>query len=84
MAKVFLEQIIRLQREDKWYYLLKTGDGITINAPDNIKSSLDVLLIGGLPLEETVARYGPFVMNTKAEIYQAIDDYQNGRMGAIE
>jgi quercetin 2,3-dioxygenase len=30
-----------------------------------------------------VVRYGPFVMNTEAEILQAIDDYQNGRMGHI-
>ena len=35
-------------------------------------------------MEETIARYGPFVMNTKAEIYQAIGDYQNGRMGTVE
>ena len=40
-------------------------------------------MIGGLPLREPVARYGPFVMNTRAEIVQAIDDYQSGRMGAI-
>jgi hypothetical protein len=42
-----------------------------------------VLLIAGLPLNEPVARYGPFVMNTRAEIHQAMDDYRNGRMGAI-
>ena len=42
-----------------------------------------VLLIAGLPLNEPVARYGPFVMNTQQEIYNAIDDYRNGRMGSI-
>jgi redox-sensitive bicupin YhaK (pirin superfamily) len=62
----------------------KDGKMIIISAPENVKSSLDVLLIGGMPLNEPVARYGPFVMNTKAEIYQAIDDYQNGRMGIID
>jgi redox-sensitive bicupin YhaK (pirin superfamily) len=42
-----------------------------------------VLLIAGVPLDEPVACYGPFVMNTEAEIHQAIIDYQSGRMGAI-
>jgi hypothetical protein len=44
---------------------------------------LNVLLIGGAPLGEPVARYGPFVMNTKAELHQAVEDYRNGRMGVI-
>lgn len=40
----------------------------------------EVLLLGGLPLGEPVSRYGPFVMNTREEIVQAVDDYQNGRL----
>jgi redox-sensitive bicupin YhaK (pirin superfamily) len=59
------------------------GDEVRIENPADARSSLDVLLIGGVPLHEPVARYGPFVMNTKAEIYQAIQDYQEGRMGSI-
>ncbi|MFI5118857.1 MAG: pirin family protein [Thermoanaerobaculia bacterium] len=47
-------------------------------------SRLDVLLIGGQPLNEPVARYGPFVMNTKAEIAEAFEDFEAGRMGSIE
>jgi redox-sensitive bicupin YhaK (pirin superfamily) len=46
-------------------------------------SPLDVLLIAGLPLNEPVARYGPFVMNERHEIDQAIEDYRTGRMGHI-
>ena len=44
---------------------------------------LDVLLFGGLPIRAPIAHYGPFVMNTRAEIFQAIEDYQAGRLGTI-
>jgi redox-sensitive bicupin YhaK (pirin superfamily) len=44
---------------------------------------LEVLLIAGVPLNEPIARYGPFVMNTEAEIHQAFEDYRRGRMGTI-
>ena len=57
------------------------GDEVALEASGG--AVLDVLLIAGLPLREPVARWGPFVMNTKAEIAQAVEDYQNGRMGAI-
>jgi hypothetical protein len=57
------------------------GDELTIAAADD--SSLDVLLLAGEPLKEPVARYGPFVMNTREEIVQAVEDYQAGRLGAI-
>jgi redox-sensitive bicupin YhaK (pirin superfamily) len=64
------------------------GEEVEISAPaDSItitnNSALDILLIGGLPLNEPVARYGPYVMNTKEEILKAIEDYQNGNMGEI-
>jgi redox-sensitive bicupin YhaK (pirin superfamily) len=42
---------------------------------------LEILLLGGRPIRETVAFYGPFVMNTREEIIQAIADYRAGRMG---
>jgi redox-sensitive bicupin YhaK (pirin superfamily) len=59
------------------------GDEVRIENPADAKTTLEVLLIAGVPLNEPVARYGPFVMNTPAEIHQAIEDYRLGRMGAI-
>jgi quercetin 2,3-dioxygenase len=59
------------------------GDEIRIENPRDASGTLDILLIGGMPLNEPVARYGPFVMNTREEIYQAMEDYRLGRMGAI-
>jgi len=55
------------------------GDAVTVQAAD----TMDVLLLGGLPIREPVARYGPFVMNTREEIVQAMEDYQHGRLGTI-
>ncbi|URD53833.1 pirin family protein [Chroococcidiopsis sp. CCNUC1] len=59
------------------------GEDVAISNPANAQRPLDLLLIAGVPLNEPVVRYGPFVMNTEAEIIQAIDDYQAGRMGRI-
>jgi redox-sensitive bicupin YhaK (pirin superfamily) len=60
-----------------------TGDSLFIrNESDD--SPLDILLIAGVPLNEPVARYGPFVMNEPHEIEQAIEDYRSGRMGRIK
>jgi redox-sensitive bicupin YhaK (pirin superfamily) len=62
------------------------GDTVTVAAADRQDDefpSLEVLLLGGLPIREPIAHYGPFLMNTRDEIVQAIDDYQAGRMGRI-
>ena len=42
------------------------------------------ILIAGKPLGEPIAQYGPFVMNTREELIQAVDDYRAGRMGPLE
>ena len=62
------------------------GDVVTINGDakqESRSSTLEVLLLGGRPISEPVSWYGPFVMNTHAEIMQAVEDYQAGRMGRI-
>ncbi|HEY3736926.1 MAG TPA: pirin family protein [Jatrophihabitans sp.] len=66
--------------------VMGAGDRITIAAStsqDSNKPVLEVYLLGGQPIGEPVAQYGPFVMNTKAELEQAIEDYQAGRLGII-
>ena len=62
----------------------KDGDTIEIEALSDNATPARVLLIGGQPLNEPIARYGPFVMNTAQEIQQAFDDYRSGRMGSIK
>jgi redox-sensitive bicupin YhaK (pirin superfamily) len=63
-----------------------SGDSISLRAADHQEGpqgALEVLLLGGLPIREPIVHYGPFVMNTKDEIVQAMDDFQSGRMGVI-
>jgi quercetin 2,3-dioxygenase len=61
----------------------KDGKEVYIQAAKESKDPLELLLIGGIPLREPIARYGPFVMNTQQEIYQAIEDYRGGKLGRI-
>jgi redox-sensitive bicupin YhaK (pirin superfamily) len=63
------------------------GDGalrITADATQESRSpNMELFIIGGVPLREPVIQYGPFVMNTKAEIVEAFEDFQAGRLGQI-
>jgi quercetin 2,3-dioxygenase len=62
--------------------VLGAGDVIVVSATGR-SSSIDVLVLGGAPIGEPVVQYGPFVMNTQAEIVQAFEDFQAGRMGSV-
>ena len=53
--------------------MLTRGEDLTVKAKSNTK----FLVISGKPINEKIARGGPFVMNTKAEILQAVQDYHN-------
>lgn len=63
--------------------VLGEGDTVAMSVPESVGTTTQVLLLGGVPLNEPVVQQGPFVMNTQAEIDQAIQDYQQGRMGVI-
>jgi redox-sensitive bicupin YhaK (pirin superfamily) len=66
--------------------VLGAGDRITVAAKGTQESrrpALEVLLLGGRPIREPIAHYGPFVMNTREQLIQALEDYQSGRLGVI-
>ncbi|HMM77889.1 MAG TPA: pirin family protein [Gammaproteobacteria bacterium] len=68
-----------LAREGQLVHLDRAGSGVTIEA----STDAGVLWLSGAPIDEPVVGYGPFVMNSEAEIHQAIEDFESGRFGRI-
>lgn len=60
-----------------WYK--ENGSKIQLTALEDS----EFVVLAGLPIEEPIANYGPFVMNTKAELIEAIEEYQSGKMGTL-
>jgi redox-sensitive bicupin YhaK (pirin superfamily) len=63
--------------------VLGSGDLVVVRAANDQTEPLELLLLGGLPIREPIVHYGPFVMNTRDEILEAIDDFQAGRFGSV-
>jgi len=70
----------QVARDAQMVLLDRAGSGVTIEA----NTDATVLVLGGQPLDEPIAGYGPFVMNTEAEIRQAIEDFNSGRFGEMK
>ncbi|HZX76838.1 pirin family protein [Lysobacter sp.] len=67
-------------REAQMVTLAREGSDVTLEA----NTDATVLLLSGEPIDEPIAGYGPFVMNTQEEISQAIADFNNGRFGHMQ
>lgn len=62
---------------------LLSDEGTLLYMKADDDQGCNILLVAGEPINEPVVKYGPFVMNTQAEIEQALEDYRNGKLGKI-
>ena len=70
----------QIAKEHSFVLFNNDGENITIKATEKAV----ILVLSGEPINEPIASYGPFVMNTQDEIYQAMEDFQAGKFGALE
>lgn len=70
----------QLAQDMQFVLLERTGKGVTLDAD----SDTTVLILSGEPIDEPIAGWGPFVMNTQAEIQQAVSDFNSGEFGRLE
>ena len=71
--------LARAKSEAELAVFVSTGEPVTVSAEEDAT----ILVMAGEGIHEPVIRYGPFVMNTKAELIQAVNDYQAGKMGHL-
>lgn len=67
----------------KGQFVLFENDGNSQIKLEALKENTKVLVLSGAPLNEPIARYGPFLMNTEAQIQEAIQEFQSGKFGQI-
>jgi len=77
---VFIDGAHSLMGEARIATLSPSGSGVVVEA----KEDSTLLVLSGEPIQEPVASYGPFVMNTREELVQAMEDYKAGKMGQLQ
>jgi len=78
-GKVKLNGTTALEEDALIAVLSPDGDAVSVD----VSEDATLLVLSGEPINEPVASYGPFVMNTREELVQAVEDYRNGKMGHL-